>query len=604
MKLVILDLDYTLVDASEGILRCTKYALKKLGIPAPPNMIIERTIGLSFADTLASLRGAVASSEAKESLAVADFKEYFLQEARRSLTDGTALLPGAELFLKDLRSLNLQIALVTSKYRAEVEELLSRTGLNEYFDMIVCGDDVESPKPDPMPIKLALRSLGCEPYEAVYIGDSEVDLQASRRSHVRFIPVTTGTTSKTAFENYGQPNVCRDLTEVFDYLNRVRVFDIQLIQELVDEHVQRLGGYWRPLSAIARLLEECGEFVDAEPSKRADELADILIISVCIANQYCVRLRETFTFDALESDDESEFARYLLPAAGDLARVVNAYEGDKALKANEHELTVTKTVSDLISRLYHYSVHEGLDLSEAVNRQLSASGRRDEHRFERRYDPSTAGSRSSFRKLASNVYCPFATSARIWGGRDWIDNATIRENAVEQRPQLRRFLHISRREKLDAFVIALPVDLGRTPDTLGATLATVLQAVFEDSCSSTFSAQLEIAEKGGKFTIYDEPVFISTFSPCYAQNHSRHSFNLPYCYIVIQPEHSFDDSFKIGKREHEKIRGLYDRRGQNYFPSTAMTSGTDLHKFVKPLTKETKLDWWSEHLPDQRGMDL
>ena len=74
------------------------------------------------------------------------------------------------------------LAVVSSRRSANVEWGLGVTGIRHLFSRVIGLDDVHEPKPDPEGLELALGALRVQPSRAVYIGDSELDLEAGHRA--------------------------------------------------------------------------------------------------------------------------------------------------------------------------------------------------------------------------------------------------------------------------------------------------------------------------------------------------------------------------------------------------------------------------------------
>ncbi|UCG14144.1 MAG: HAD family hydrolase [Deltaproteobacteria bacterium] len=86
----------------------------------------------------------------------------------------------------ELLSTRYKIAIATSRTRT-MPQVLQRFGLNHYFDMVVTAADVRHPKPHPESLDKILAFFNIAPQQACYIGDSEVDREASQRAGVVFI---------------------------------------------------------------------------------------------------------------------------------------------------------------------------------------------------------------------------------------------------------------------------------------------------------------------------------------------------------------------------------------------------------------------------------
>lgn len=89
---------------------------------------------------------------------------------------------GVRGVLEELRRRRMPMAVVSSRRREPLEWGLAACGLRPFFDVVVGLEDVAAPKPDPEGLLAATRRLGVPPSHAVYVGDSEVDVEAGRRA--------------------------------------------------------------------------------------------------------------------------------------------------------------------------------------------------------------------------------------------------------------------------------------------------------------------------------------------------------------------------------------------------------------------------------------
>lgn len=89
---------------------------------------------------------------------------------------------GFEETIKELRSQGIKTAVVTSTLRETIDQKLDQLGLTEYFDTTIAWEDTEKNKPDPHPLKLAMKRLNVQPEETIMIGDNEVDIIAAQRA--------------------------------------------------------------------------------------------------------------------------------------------------------------------------------------------------------------------------------------------------------------------------------------------------------------------------------------------------------------------------------------------------------------------------------------
>ena len=191
---VIFDFDYTLVDSSAGIIHCVNYALTSMGYAEETPERIRSTIGLSLPDTFAWFKG---PDEAGEET----FARLFVEHADRVMVENTVLFPSVPQTITALRSMDVTLAIVSTKYRHRIEPVLRQEHLREAFEVIIGGNDVTNHKPHPESLLLALRKLG-EPKAVVYVGDSVTDARTAQRAGLPFVGVLSGVTTEASLGAY------------------------------------------------------------------------------------------------------------------------------------------------------------------------------------------------------------------------------------------------------------------------------------------------------------------------------------------------------------------------------------------------------------------
>ncbi|WP_449403225.1 nucleotide pyrophosphohydrolase [Exiguobacterium artemiae] len=187
-----------------------------------------------------------------------------------------------------------------------------------------------------------------------------------------------------------------------------------LLQQKVDETIRALGGYFRPLSGLARLIEEVGEVGEAletgdELSFQA-ELVDVLMISTCLANQYVTDLAQQHQqLGTMEDEGQGSFYR-LVHEAGQVARVMNGYEGDKPPKQTEDIIPIGMSLARLQRELFRLVRPHGINLLQEIDRTNEKNLNRDRKRFALTRDPVTEATIDHFRSATGNT-------ERLWGHR-------------------------------------------------------------------------------------------------------------------------------------------------------------------------------------------
>lgn len=94
-----------------------------------------------------------------------------------------------EELLQLIKSSGLNLAIMTGKGRKSLDFSLKALEIADLFDMTVTGDEVEKPKPEPEGILRILSTLDTSPGEAIFVGDSDVDIKAGKRAGVETVGV-------------------------------------------------------------------------------------------------------------------------------------------------------------------------------------------------------------------------------------------------------------------------------------------------------------------------------------------------------------------------------------------------------------------------------
>lgn len=188
MKLVLFDVDGTLVDGQHMICAAVHQAYDDHGLPRPERARVLSIIGLSLPDAFARLaNGAVHPLDDL----VASYKNAFF--ALRARPDSMEnLYPGArETVLALAKRPDIVLGVATGKSRRGVETVLGHYDLLEHFSCFETADSAPS-KPDPGMVLNALRDTGARASETVVIGDSIYDMEMAKAAGVTAIGVAWG----------------------------------------------------------------------------------------------------------------------------------------------------------------------------------------------------------------------------------------------------------------------------------------------------------------------------------------------------------------------------------------------------------------------------
>lgn len=212
------DLDGTLVDTPRAIVETFAAAFEALGESSRPEAEVRATIGLPLEQAFAKLLG-VPQDDPRVGEGVARYQEAFrtvILPRARSL-----VFPGVEEGLADLQDHGVTLAVVTSKFHASADALLTAAGLRDRFAVLIGADDVTRPKPHPEPGLTALDLLGARPGGAVMVGDTTHDLRMAHAAGMRSVAVTYGVHGRTELSSARPTFTADTFTEVIDHITGV-----------------------------------------------------------------------------------------------------------------------------------------------------------------------------------------------------------------------------------------------------------------------------------------------------------------------------------------------------------------------------------------------
>lgn len=190
LRLVIFDVDGTLIDSQAHILAAMDAAFTAHNLPAPDRAATLSIVGLSLPIAMARL---APDHPDHQATLVDAYKDAFGQ-MRRS-PDGAALsplFPGARAALDRLAAEDhTLLAIATGKSRRGMDHILDLHGLRRLFQSVQVADDHPS-KPHPAMVAACLRDTGTQPGRAVIIGDTTYDIDMGRAAGIHALGVAWG----------------------------------------------------------------------------------------------------------------------------------------------------------------------------------------------------------------------------------------------------------------------------------------------------------------------------------------------------------------------------------------------------------------------------
>ena len=183
---IVFDMDGTVLNTLDDLTVSVNYVLEKFGIPTRTKEEYRQFFGNGIRY---AFRCAVPESVSEETIdaMLPIFREHYDQHC----LDKTGPYDGILELMKELKARGYKMAIVSNKIDSAVKELNERF-FSEYVSIAIGEKPGINRKPAPDTVFAALNALGATKEEAVYIGDSEVDLQTARNSELPCIAVLWG----------------------------------------------------------------------------------------------------------------------------------------------------------------------------------------------------------------------------------------------------------------------------------------------------------------------------------------------------------------------------------------------------------------------------
>lgn len=241
------DFDYTLADSSRGIVLCFRNVLNQHQYTDVTDEAIKRTIGKTLEESFSILTGI---SDA-EQLSV--FKEEYQKESDIHMTVNTVFYADTVTTLTTLKQQGARLGIVSTKYRFLIKEMLQQHFPDDWFDIIIGGEDIKQAKPNPEGLLLAIEQLNAAPEETLYIGDSIVDAETAQAAGITFVGVTTGMTNNEELSEYPHEAIIENLKELLPsqaekaVTQTKRGFNLQTLKKYIRlRHITQIRGRVTP----------------------------------------------------------------------------------------------------------------------------------------------------------------------------------------------------------------------------------------------------------------------------------------------------------------------------------------------------------------------
>jgi len=190
-KLIMIDVDGTLVDSVPDLAYCIDEMMQKLGLQKWGEVKVRHWVGNGIPKLVErALTGELEGRPIKEVFDVA--YPIFLDLYEDNTAERSYLYDGVREGLDYLKSQGYQLGCVTNKSEQFTHPLLKVLGIFNDFKIIISGDTLAKRKPDPMPLLYCSEHFKLKPEECLMLGDSVSDVKAARAAGFDIICMSYG----------------------------------------------------------------------------------------------------------------------------------------------------------------------------------------------------------------------------------------------------------------------------------------------------------------------------------------------------------------------------------------------------------------------------
>jgi len=211
-KAILFDIDGTLVDSNYFHIDAWQRAFADNGHEVDA-WKIHRAIGKDSSKLMEVLIGD-AADEIGEAASEAHSTFY------AAMSDRLRPFDGARELIAELARRKITVVLATSAPEDELKTLRAVLDVDDHLTDVTSSEDVETAKPDPDIVKVALERAGEAPDDTVFVGDTIWDVQAAGRAGVRTIGVRSGGVSEEELLGAGAVEVYDDVRDLLEHLDQ------------------------------------------------------------------------------------------------------------------------------------------------------------------------------------------------------------------------------------------------------------------------------------------------------------------------------------------------------------------------------------------------
>ncbi|MCD7898304.1 MAG: HAD family hydrolase [Bacteroides sp.] len=213
-KLIIFDLDGTLLNTIADLAQSTNYALQKLGYPTHE----EKAYNLMVGNGINKLFERALPEGEKSEENILRMRKEFIPYYDAHNAEKSAPYPGIPELLNQLNQQGKKLAVASNKYQTATEKLVKHYFPEIPFISLLGQREGILPKPDPTIVYDILQVAGVEKKEVLYVGDSGVDMQTAIEADIASCGVTWGFRPRQELEQFSPDYIIDQASEILQLL--------------------------------------------------------------------------------------------------------------------------------------------------------------------------------------------------------------------------------------------------------------------------------------------------------------------------------------------------------------------------------------------------
>lgn len=213
-KLVIFDLDGTLLNTIADLAAAANYALQQLGYPTHPEEAIRTFVG----NGINKLLERALPSDEKTEANVLRMRTHFVPYYDEHNADLSCPYPGIVSLLETLQQKGIMLAVASNKYQAATAKLVAQYFPTIDFVEVLGQREGIAVKPDPTIVFDILKKAAVQPEEVLYVGDSGVDMQTAINADVDAVAVAWGFRPRTELESFHPQGIIEEASKLLEFV--------------------------------------------------------------------------------------------------------------------------------------------------------------------------------------------------------------------------------------------------------------------------------------------------------------------------------------------------------------------------------------------------